>query len=207
MTDPDLQDLADLWKEPDAAEQEGFEAMARKARLRGRILAYLDFAAVAIILGGSILGIFLTPGAVTMLAAIALIAITIIVTRKRRQIKQMTRTLDTASRQAFIETSISNATANLRRTKLSLAFFPIGVAIALFYKMAVRTGGHTERMLGSFIEWVQTPRGLLTLIVLSLLFAWGVRTLSRTRRELERLGELRAVYEEEARHEDGGDGL
>lgn len=203
MTDPDLQSLAELWAETDAAaEPKAFEAMARKARLRGRIFAWLDFAAVAFILACSVLGIFMKPGAITMAAAIALIVTTIIVTRKRRQIKQMTRTLDTASRQAFIETSISNATANLRRTRLSLAFFPLGVVCALTYKMALRAGGRTELIPATFVEWVQTPRGIITLALLALLFAWGLRMERRTRRELRRLGELRAAYSEEDRQDE-----
>ena len=201
MTDPDLQDFADLWTEADAAEQEAFEAMARKARLRGRIFAYLDFAAVAFILACSVFGIFMEPGAVTMAAAIALIVTTVIVTRKRRQIRQMSRTLDTASRHAFIDTSISNATANLRRTRLSLAFFPLGMVFALAYKMSLRTGGRSELILGSFLEWVQTPRGIITMVVLSLLFAWGLRTAGRLKRELRRLEELRAAYAEEDRQD------
>jgi hypothetical protein len=204
MTDPDLQDLAELWTEPDAGEQKSFEAMARKARLRGRIFAYLNFAAVTVTLGGVALGVFMKPGALTMVAAIALIITTVIVLRKRRQIKQMTNTLDTASRQAFIETSISNATANLRRTRLSLAFFPVGIAIALVYKMAVRTGGHTEQIPAAFLQWVPSPRGLITLAILALLLAWGIRTLWRIKRELSRLEDLRTAYAEEAEHEDGG---
>ena len=202
MTDPDLQRLADLWTEPDSGEQESFEAMARKARLRGRVFAYLDAAAVAVILGGVLLGIFMKPGAVTIIAAIVLIVTTVIVTRKRRQIKQMTRTLDTASRQAFVETSISNATANLRRTRLSLAFFPFGVVSALFYKMSVRTGGRTEQIPAAFLEWAPSLRGVITFAILALLLAWGIRTLWRIKRELRRLEELRAVYEEEARYEE-----
>jgi hypothetical protein len=202
MTDPDLQNLADLWTQPDSAEQGAFEALARKARLRGRIFGYLDFAAVAVIVACTVLGIFMTPSPATMIAAVALIVTTVIVTRKRRQIKQMTRALDTASRQAFMETSISNATANLRRTRLSLAFFPLGVVIALFYKMSLRTGGRTDRIPAAFVEWVQTPRGLVTIVILVLLFAWGVRTASRTRRELRRLEEVRDAYAEEARYEE-----
>jgi membrane protein implicated in regulation of membrane protease activity len=202
MTDPDLQRLADLWTEPDGAEQEAFEALARKARLRGRIFAYLDITAVAIILGGAVLAMFMKPGAVTMFAAIALIVVTVIVTRKRRQIKQMTRTLDTAGRQAFIETSISNATANLRRTRLSLAFFPVGAVIALTFKMSVRTGGHSELMWAAFLEWAPSPRGIITFVILALLFAWGLRTLWRIKCERRRLEELRAAYAEEAEYEE-----
>lgn len=203
MTDPDLQKLADLWTEADAAEQQqSFQAMARKARRRGRIFAWLDFAAVAFILGTSLIGIFMKPGTVTMVAAIALIAVTIVVTRKRRQIKQMTRALDTAGRDAFIDTSISNAAANLRRTRLSLAFFPVGVVCALTYKMALRAGGRTELIPATFVEWVQTPRGIVTLALLALLFAWGARTARRTRVELRRLEELRAAYSEEARQDE-----
>jgi hypothetical protein len=202
MTDPDLESLAELWRETGSAEQEAFEAMARRARLRGRVFAYLDFAAVAFILGASLVGVFMEPGPITMVTAIALIVTTVIVTRKRRQIKQMTRTLDTAGRGAFIRTSISNASANLRRTRLSLAFFPLGVLIALIYKMALRTGGRSELIFGEFVEWVQTPRGLLTMALLALLFAWGVRTARRTKEELRRLEELRFAYAEEDRNDE-----
>jgi hypothetical protein len=180
--------------------------MARKARLRGRIYAYLDFAAVAFIVGGSVLGIFMKPGAITMVAAIALVVTTVIVTRKRRQIRQMTRTLDTASRETFIETSISNAGANLRRTRLSLAFFPLGVVFALTYKMALRAGGRTELIPATFVEWVQTPRGIITLALLALLYAWGLRTAWKIRQELRRLEELRVAYAEEDRHDDEDSG-
>lgn len=203
MTDPDLQALADLWTETDAdAEQGAFEAMARKARLRGRIFAWLDFAAVAFIVACSLLGIFMKPGATTMVAAIALIVTTVIVTRKRRQIKQMSRTLDTAGRKAFIETSISNAGANLRRTRLSLAFFPVGVILALTYKMSLRAGGRTELIPATFVEWVQTPRGLVTLALLALLFAWVLRSAGRLKQELRGLEELRIAYAEEDRNDE-----
>lgn len=199
MTDPDLQKLADLWTEPDGAEQEAFEALARKARLRGRILAWLNFAAVAVTVAGVVMGVFMEPGPVTMVTAIALLVTTVVVLRKRRQIKQMTRALDTASRQAFIETSIGNAAANLRRTRLSLAFFPVGVVVALFYKMSVQAGGRTELMLPAFLEWAPSPRGIITFVLLALLYAWGVRTKWRISRELRSLEELRDAYAEEAR--------
>ncbi len=203
MTDPDLQNLAELWRQAcPGEEQRKFEAMARKARRWGRVFAWLDFAAVAFILVTSLVGVFMEPGPITMVAAIALIVTTVIVTRKRRQIKQMTRTLDTASRHSFIETSISNATANLRRTRLSLAFFPLGVAIALAYKMALRAEGRTELIPATFVDWVQTPRGIITLALLALVFAWGLRTARRTRRELRRLEELRAAYSEEDRQDE-----
>lgn len=202
MTDPDLQRLADLWTENDAAEQGAFEAMARKARRRGRIFAWLDFAAVAFILGTSVIGFVMKPGATTMVAAIALIVITVIVTRKRRQIKQMTRTLDSASRQAFIETSLSNAAANLRRTRLSLAFFVPGAVLALAYKMALRVENRTAEIPAEFVEWVQTSRGIVTMALLALLFAWGLRTARRIRQEIGRLEELKDAYAEEDRRDE-----
>ncbi|HEX8571419.1 MAG TPA: hypothetical protein VF759_01565 [Allosphingosinicella sp.] len=202
MTDPDLQGFADLWTEPDAAEQEAFEAMARKARARGRILAYLDVAGVAVMVGGVLLSLFMEPGTLTVIAAIALLITTVIVIRKRRQIRQMTRALDTASREAFVETSIANAAANLRRARFTLVVFPIGVAIALVFKMSVRVGGRTDLILPAFLEWAPSLRGIITFVVLGLLFAWVVRTESRTRRELEALKEVRALYADEARREE-----
>jgi hypothetical protein len=145
------------------------------------------------------------PGTVTMLSAIALIVVTVIVTRKRRQIKQMTRALDTAGRQAFIDTSISHATANLRRTRLSLVFFPPGIVLALIFKMSVRTGGRWELMWPAFLEWASSPRrGIIDFVLLALLYAWGVRTYWRIKRELRRLEELSAAYAEEAAYEERG---
>jgi hypothetical protein len=202
MTDPDLQRLADLWTEPDAAEQQkAFEALARKARLRGRIFAWLNFAAVALTVGSVAFGVFMKPGLMTMLAAIALLVVMVIVLRKRRQIAQMTRTLETAGRQAFIETSISNVSANLRRAKLGLYFFPVAVIAALFYKMSVRVGGRTELMLAAFLEWAPSTGGIITFALLALLFAWGLRSAVRTKRELRQLEQLQAAYDDEAKQD------
>jgi hypothetical protein len=201
MTDPDLQGFADLWTESDAAEQEAFEAMASKARRRGRVLAWLDVAGVTLLVGSVLLSLFMKPGGITVVAAIVLLITTVVVIRKRRQIRQMTRALDTASREAFVETSISNALVNLRRARLTLIVFPIGAVIALVFKMSVRVGGRTDLIIPAFLEWAPTARGIVTLLVLMLLFAWVVRTASRTKRELRALEEVRAVYAEQARHE------
>lgn len=201
MTDPDLQGFADLWTEPDAAEQRGFEAMARKARLHGRVLAWLDVAGVALLVGSVLLSLFMKPGGITVAAAILLLVTTVVVMRKRRQIRQMTRALDTASREAFVETSISIAIANLRRARFTLVVFPVGMVIAIIFKMSVRVGGRTDLILPEFLDWAPSPRGAITLVVLALLYAWVMRTERRAKRELEALEEVRALYAEEARHE------
>lgn len=201
MTDPDLQGFADLWTEPDAAEQEAFEAMASKARRQGRVLAYLDVAGVALLVGSVLLSLFMKPGLTTVAAAVVLLVTTVVVMRKRRQIRQMTRALDTASREAFVETSIGIATANLRRARLTLVVFPVGAAMALVFKMSVRVGGRTELILPEFLEWAPTPRGLITFLVLGLLFAWVMRSAWRLKRELRALEAVRALYAEQARHE------
>ena len=201
MTDPDLQGFADLWREPDAAESEEFKAMARKARQRGRVLAYLDITGVALLVGSVLLSLFMKPGATTVAAAVVLLITTVVVMRKRRQIRQMTRALDTASREAFVETSINIATANLTRARLALVMFPVGVVLAVIFKMSVRVGGRTDLILPAFLEWAPSPRGIATFVVLALLFAWVVRTNLRAKRELTALEEVRALYAEEARHE------
>ena len=121
--------------------------MARKARLRGRIFAWLDFAAVASS-GHKLVGVGMEPGPTTMAAA----------SRHRdhgdrnsqaAEDQADERALDTASRTAFIETSISHATANLRRTRLSLAFFPLGVVFALITRCRFG-GGRADLIPGEF---------------------------------------------------------
>ena len=56
MTEPDLQELADLWQEPDAAGAQDVQRLARRARRDARIMSWADTAFGIVIVGGALVG-------------------------------------------------------------------------------------------------------------------------------------------------------
>lgn len=198
MTDPDLQELADLWQEPDAAEAEKLQSLARRARRRGRYLGYADWALAILLVGGSLFALFASPGPLFTVAAILLLVATIFLTWQRRKLRQMASTLNTADRQAFIESSVRSARANLRRVTLSVIALPPLVIVALLSKMGMRRGGYVSDPGGILLAWTQSPRGMISLAIFALIIAFSLRSILRIRNELRRLESLRLAYEEES---------
>ncbi|HLL31593.1 MAG TPA: hypothetical protein VK403_11400 [Allosphingosinicella sp.] len=206
MTDPELQELAELWQQPDAAEAEKFKALARRARRQGRYLGYADAALAVLLIGGSLLVLLASHGPVTTSAAVLLLVATIWLTWRRRKLRQMASTLDTADRQSFIESSVRSARANLRRVTVSLLALPPLVVIALLAKTSLREGGAVADPAQLLLDWARSPRGMISLAVFALLFLLGARSILRIRSELRRLEELRRAYEEEAGPAEPGEG-
>lgn len=202
MTDPELQELAELWRQPDAAEAEKFKALARRARRQGRFLAYADAALAVLLIGGSLLVLVASHGPVTTSAAIILLIATVWLTWRRRKLRQMASTLDTADRQSFIESSLRSARANLRRVTLSLMALPPLVVAALLAKTSLREGAAVADPVQLLADWARSPRGMISLAVFALIFAFAGRSILRIRAELRRLKALRRAYEEEARPTD-----
>lgn len=197
MTDPDLQQLADLWRESNPADQVALEAMARKARRQGRMLAYADVALFVLIAGGTFFAVALKPSPVTAGIAIAMLLSTTYIMWKRRTIRQMSPSLDTADRRAFLISSVKLGTANVRRITLSLTFLPLGIALASMFKIAMRSGGHIEHPLVRFIAWGGSTRGIVTLSIGLLFMLWTYRARVRAKAELSRLLDLQKAYEDE----------
>jgi hypothetical protein len=197
MTDPELQELAELWQQPDSAEAEKFQAMARRARRRGRWLGYADWALAVVLVGGSLFALFASPGPLFTTAAILLLVTTVFLTWQRRKLRQMASSLDTADRQAFIESSVRSARANLRRVTLSVIALPPLVIVALLAKMGMRRG-HVSDPGQILLAWAQSPRGMISLAIFALLIAYSLRSIHRIRGELGRLESLRRAYEEES---------
>ena len=201
MREPGFDDLADLWQNPEEADREAFEALARRARRRGRALAYADWALAAVLVGGSCFALLASPGRLTTVAAVLLLVATIWLTWHRRRLRQMAGTLETADRQTFIASSVRIARANLRRVTLSLVALPPLVLFALFSKMSARADP------GRFLlDWAQSPRGMISLAVFAALIALSVRSILRIRNELARLEKLRQAYEQESRADGPGPG-
>jgi hypothetical protein len=206
MTAPDFDEFAALWKgDPDPVEQARMEALAAKARRRGRILAYADILLAALIVGGSLFGAFAVRGPVTMVTALLLVAGTTWFTIKLRATRQMSRTLSTADRESFIESSMRNAQASLRRIALGLIFVPILVPIVLVWKVSLRHGGHIADPLQVMLDWAQSPRGIVTMCLMAAAAAIAFRARWKLKLEIRRLEDLRSAYREEESREERGE--
>jgi hypothetical protein len=203
MTGPDLDEFAELWQgDPDPAEQARMEALAAKARRRGRLLAYADITLAALIVGASIFGAFAVRGPVTMVTALIMVVGTTWFTMKLRATRQMSKTLSTVDRESFIETSLRNAQASLRRITLGLIFVPVLVPVVLVWKVSLRNGGRMPDPLQVMLDWAQSPRGIITMSLMAAAAAITIRSQRKLKREIRQLEELRAAYREETAREE-----
>jgi hypothetical protein len=202
MTGPDLDEFAELWQgDPDPEEQARMEALAEKARRRGRLLAYADIALAALIVGGSLFGAFAVRGPVTMVTALLLVVGTTWFTVKLRATRQMSRTLSTVDRESFIESSMRNARASLRRITIGLIFVPLLVPTVIVWKVSLRHGGRIPDPLHVMLDWAQSPRGVITMCLMAAAAVFTLRSRRKLKREIRQLEELRAAYREEAARE------
>lgn len=198
MNDPDLQEFADLWTEPDPREQEAVDALVGKARRRGRLMAWADIALAVVIIGGGIIATLLQPTVTTALFVFFLIGSTTWLNLQRRKIRQMTRTLATGDRASFMEASIVIAKANLRRVTLGMAMLPFLILLAIGFKISLRSGGAIGNPAEALLIWAQSTRGIITLTLMSGFVAFMSRSRFKLKRELRQLKALRNEYESEA---------
>src|SRR4051812_7202189 len=198
MRDPSLEDFTALWTEQEDSEQQAFEAIARKARFQGRLLAYTDIGLVVMVVGISIAGAVLKPSGLMLAISFVMAVSSIALTWKRRKIRQMAKTLDTSDRDSFLRTSLANARADLRRLTLSLIVFPLCLPVAILFKVAWRHGGHLAHPVAELAAWAVSLRGMITLPIFLLLGAATVRARLKVKAELRRLDALDDAYCEEA---------
>ncbi|HEX8449234.1 MAG TPA: hypothetical protein VF652_06545 [Allosphingosinicella sp.] len=198
MTRPEFEELADLWKEPGdvgQAEQSEFEALARKVRLRARLMAWGDTAWLILVAGSAVVVAFLHPSTLSFVGAAATIAMTFWLNWKRRWLRRMEACLDTSDRATFLASNIQVVRANLRRVTFSLTTFLPGLFIAILYIVLTRDPSHPMR---AFLAWVGSARGLIGLGVLAVLVGLALRSRRRLKDQLKGLEKLRQVYADEA---------
>lgn len=203
MREPGFEDLADLWQDGEEGDREAFEALARRARRRGRLLGYADLGLLVLLVGGVLPNIFMTPNPTTIVIAITILVATLWLSWTRRRLRQMAATLDTSDPAAFLESSVANARANLRRVKLTLMLMPWLVAMTIAFKGSQHSKGGIEQLPQGILEWASSVRAIIALAVVFLFFLSVVRSRRRLRSELGRLESLRQDYEEERRRDVG----
>jgi hypothetical protein len=205
MREPGFEDLADLWQDREEGDREVFEALARRARRKGRILGYADLAFVLLLVGGVILSIFMTPNPMTIGFAILLLAATLWLSWTRRRMRQMAGTLNTSDPVAFLESSVANVKANLRRVNLSCVLLPPLVAMAIAFKGSQHSQGGIGHLPQGIVLWASSPRAWIALGVVLLVALSLIRSRRKLREELSRLESLQLEYEEERRRDVGAD--
>ena len=196
MREPGFEEFADLWQESGDADRAAVEALARRARRQGRLLAYADIAVWSVVIGGILFGMLMTPQPAMIAVGVFTIAFVSWMNWRRRKLRQMATTLKMEGRDAFLESSIQIATANLRREKLTLAFLPLAIAAGLTARFIFKSGGHLDHPLASVLEWATSPKGMAALTIFLLLFLRALRSRRRLQAELRKLEELRKEYEE-----------
>lgn len=204
MNRPELDEFAALWQgDPDPLEQAQMEAYARRAARRGRLIDYLDYAVWISLFGSFVAGAFVSHSLFSILLAVPLMLAVTWMTWRRRSLRQMARTLDTADRGSFLQTSLRNARANLRRNTIGLVSLPFVVPAALIFKVSVRSGGGPAEVWAAFLVWAHTPRAPIGIVLLLVLAGFTLRARRKTKVEIERLEALRQGYEVEAEWERG----
>ncbi|HEX8296590.1 MAG TPA: hypothetical protein VF593_09840 [Chthoniobacteraceae bacterium] len=199
MNRPDLDDLAALWQDgPDPLEQAQMDAYARSARRRGRVFDYLEHLLVVLLFAIFAGGLFVSTSPLTIGLGVPLIIVVTWLTWRRRSLRQMAKTLKTSDPAAFLESSLRNARANLRRNTIGLAFLPLVVPAAVTFKVSVRTGGGFPEVWEALVLWAHTPRAAITLALLTIMGAFTLRARRKVLREIEKLEVLRSGYELEA---------
>ncbi|TFI59225.1 hypothetical protein E2493_05095 [Sphingomonas parva] len=198
-SDLDLEKLAELWNEPDASTAEDVDALARRARREARLMGWADTALAVIIVGSLVLGAMMKPSLPVAAGALLTIVMTLWLNWKRRNFRQINRTLAAATRTDFLESSIRLARTRLRRATFSLITFPPAILAALLYR--VSTKGEIDHPVIAIVKWAASLRGMVALGLLVLLFLWMLRSRRRQRDELRRLEEIHRDYAEEAERE------
>lgn len=205
MREPGFEDLADLWQDGEEGDREVFEAMARRARRRGRLLGYADIGLFVLLVGGVLSSVFMTPNLTSIVVAIPILVATVWVSWTRRRLRQMSRALDTSDPAGFLESCVANAKANLRRVKISLFMVPLFTVLAAVFKGSQRSRGGIEGLPRGILEWASQGRAMIVLVIIFLIFMSVLWSRRRLRAELSRLETLRQDYEEESRRDVGTD--
>jgi hypothetical protein len=205
MNRPDVDEFAALWQDgPDPLEQAEMEAYARRARRRGRLLDFIDYAYWISFLVIFVAGSLVSTSPLTIAFAVPLMLGLTWVTWRRRRLRQMARTLNTSDRSAFLETSLRNARANLRRTRIGFAALPFVVPAAVFFKVSVRTGGGAHELWEGLVAWALSPRSVIVISILLIIAGLTWRSMRRIKTEIQRLDALSQGYEVEAELEREG---
>ena len=204
MSDIDLERLGDLWREePDPAEMAELRRSADSARRRARWGQVVD-AVAAVVVGGVVVLLVASNATVeTVLGGGATILILLASQIRQRRLRQIEIKALGGGAEEMLDQFSRRAEATLKRLRFSLfALAPALLAGYLLGTMLERQSG--ESLVAELVSGSWDRRLLLVFIPAALMLTMTVyllRSMRRTREELERLHVLRQAYRQE--REDG----
>lgn len=199
----DLDEFARLWREePSPEESRALEQLAGQTARRAKLLGYAEVGTATIIGFAILLALMLNRTPVTILSGGILLLGLSWSSWKRYLLRQVAIIVSAADGKSVVEKEMAKAHADLRRIRIGLFLYPPAVLLAHLLVHSVVRGGRPGNYLGvlarDLTEW---PVGPL-LVLLSVCFIlYQVRAILGLRKELRRLGRIRAEYQEEARLE------
>ena len=195
MTDPELDQLATLWRQPDPPEEGRIAALAAKARSRARLVGYSDIVLLATCVAMMVVSIP-RPTPATLVPGMLIFAALLWINSLRRTGRQMALTLFTADRQSFLEGAIRNARITLRYRMILLGLWVPVMTLAILFKLSARHGG-IGPALANVPAWLVSVRGLTVTGFLIASTLWLAFRYRKSLAEIARIDALKRDYEDE----------
>lgn len=199
MTEIDLDRLGDVWRaQPDPAEIERLRRSAEKVRRRARLGQITDFW-LALLVSGVVLALIISnPTVATGLVGGAAILLMLYSTVRQRRLRMLEFATLSGSTENMLDQSISRTRATIRRAWLNLLTTPLGLPLGIALGAALDRG----RGSGIYQRVTSEPSiaalvAIVLLVAMAAICAYLVHVLRTSRRELERLIQLRDAYEAE----------
>lgn len=200
MSDFDLDRLGDVWRqEPDPAEMERLRKSAAEVARRARLAQVVDMGGAVAVSAAVILLVASNPKLGTVLMGAAAILVLLGSNIRLRRLRQVELRTLAGSTEDMLDQSIQRLQAMLRYRWFSLA--AVGPALLIGYLMGAGSGG-SNRLVALFpaLGEIMKDRFLLFGIGAAIFLVVGLiilRSIVRTRRELQRLETMREAYRSE----------
>jgi hypothetical protein len=206
MTDLDLERLGDVWRQqPEPKELEELKRSGERVRRRARWLQVVDVLAALVVSAVVLFLVLRNPSSDTLVVgggAILLLLVSQVRSRRFRQ--QELRSLSGSAEQ-MLDQLIDRVRATLKHARFGLVLSGPGMLLGIAVGYVVeRRSGH------ALAERFNAQPGLSTMIMLVTVLAIAgavvqtVRTIRKSRNELERLSILRESYRQEQESADLG---
>jgi len=183
------------------ADERELERLARRTPRRARLTQWGELAAVVLLAVTILLAMIMNLGAATLLTGGLVLVMLAWSAWKRHHLHNISLLIDGSDRVSFIRSLVRAKEADLDRSALGLALILPGTLITLLLSFAVRAPDGASGAAAYLAAVLITPRALLGLGFL--LCALLIFCLSHIRllRELQRLREVQAEYEEAVRRD------
>lgn len=204
MTDLDLERLGDVWRQqPDPQELEALKRSAEQVSRQARRAQFLD-SGLAIVVSAVLLVLAIShPEPATLLLGGAAIVFMLTSTVRQRKLRELEVKSLTGTAEEMLQQAVSSAEATLKRQRFGLITSPPAVLLGFAFAATLDEG--LERFLDKLRgEALGSVLIAVLLLMMSLIgYAYLVRQMNQTKKQLERLRALRDSFRHERQRGDG----